>query len=112
MENAKELRGAAETLVGFQAGLPMATTLDSERILEAAVAGIPRVAMTIAEIPTAFRERAFAAAARSYQQTVRELGHTEADVQIWISAVMLRLRSHVAERRKTGLATRSTSKPS
>jgi hypothetical protein len=78
----------------------MAFTLESERILQAAVAGLPRVAMTIAEFPTALRERALEAVARSYQQTVRELGHTEADVQIWISAVMLRLRSGVAEHRK------------
>jgi hypothetical protein len=79
----------------------MAFTLESERILQAAVAGLPRVAMTIAEIPTALRERALEAVARSYQQTVRELGHTtEADTQIWISAVMLRLRSGVAEQRK------------
>ena len=78
----------------------MAFTLESERILQAAVAGLPRVAMTIAEIPIALRERALEAVARSYQQTVRELGHTEADAQIWISAVMLRLRSGVAEQRK------------
>lgn len=83
-----------------RAGEPMAFTLESERILQAAVAGLPRVAMTIAEIPTALRERALAAVARSYQQTVRELGHTETDTQIWISAVMLRLRSGVAEQRK------------
>ena len=78
----------------------MAFTLESERILQAAVAGLPRVAMTIAEIPTALRERALAAVARTYQQTVRELGHMETDTQIWISAVMLRLRSGVAEQRK------------
>ena len=54
----------------------------------------------IAGISTALRERALEAVARSYQQTVRELGHTEADAQIWISAVMLRLRSGVAEQRK------------
>ena len=78
----------------------MAFSLESERILQAAVAGIPRVAITIAQIPTAFRERALQAVARSYQQTVRELGYTEADAQIWISAVMLRLRSNVTEQRK------------
>ena len=79
----------------------MAFTLESEGILQAAVAGIPRVARTIAEIPIALRERALAAVARSYQQTVRELGdHAEADAQIWISAMMLRLRSEVAEQRK------------
>jgi hypothetical protein len=79
----------------------MAFTLETEGILEAAVAGIPRVARTIAEIPIAFREQALEAVARSYQQTVRDLGHhAEADAQIWVSAVMLRLRSEVAEQRK------------
>ena len=75
-------------------------TLESERILRAAVAGIPRVAMTIAEIPAELRERALNAVARSYQQRLRELGHTEADAQIWISAVMLRLRSQITAQRK------------
>jgi hypothetical protein len=78
----------------------MAFTLESERILQAVVSGIPRVAMTIAEIPAALRERALDAVARSYQQRLRELGHTEADAQIWISAVMLRLRSQITEQRK------------
>jgi hypothetical protein len=79
----------------------MAFTLESEGILQTAVAGIPRVARTIAEIPIALRERALEAVARSYQQTVRELSHhTEADAQIWVSAVMLRLRSEVAKQRK------------
>jgi hypothetical protein len=50
--------------------------------------------MTIAEIPAELRERA--AVARSYQQRLRELGHTEADA----SAVMLRLRSQITAQRK------------
>jgi len=78
----------------------MAFTLESERILQAVVSGIPRVAMTIAEIPAALRERALEAVARSYQQRLRELGLTEADAQIWISAMMLRLRSQITEQRK------------
>jgi hypothetical protein len=78
----------------------MAFTLESERILQAVVSGIPRVAMTIAEIPAALRERALDAVARSYQQRLRELGYTETDAQIWISAVMLRLRSQITEQRK------------
>ena len=93
------MRSGGDTRVAFEGGR-MAFSLESERILQAAVAGIPRVAMTIAQIPTAFRERALQAVARSYQQTVRELSHTEADAQIWISAVMLRLRSNVTEQRK------------
>jgi hypothetical protein len=82
----------------------MGFSSETETILRAAVAGIPRVAKTIAEIPTELREPALDAVARSYQQTVRELGHTQADAQIWISAVML-IASHVAkqeEMRVTG----------
>jgi hypothetical protein len=79
----------------------MAFTLEAESILQAAVAGIPRVARTIVEIPIALCERALEAVARSCQQTVRELSHhTEADAQNWVSAVMLRLRNEVAEQRK------------
>ena len=63
----------------------MATTLESEMILQAAVTGIPRIATTIAEIPAALRERVFAAVARSYQQTVQELGHPEVDAQFAIA---------------------------
>ena len=71
--------------------------METERILEAAVAGIPRVAKTIADIPTGLRERAFEAAERSYQQTARGLGLAEADAQVWVCAVVFRLRSQVAE---------------
>jgi hypothetical protein len=39
--------------------------------------------------------RAIKAAERGYQQTARDSGHSEADV--WISAVMFRLRSHVTQ---------------
>jgi hypothetical protein len=75
---------------------------ESEKILEQAVAGISRVAKTIAEIPTEFREQALEAAERSYQQTVRDLGYTEADAQGWISAMMFRLRKQVAEQEESG----------
>jgi hypothetical protein len=83
---------------------PMAFSSESETILQAAVAGIPRVAKAIAEIPTGLREPALEAVARSYQQTVRELGHTQADAQIWVSAVMLRLRATLQSKKKLGLA--------
>jgi len=69
----------------------------TEEILDAAVTGIPRVAKVIAEIPTEHRERALEAAERSYQQTVWNLGYTEAGAKGWIAAVMFRLRSQVAE---------------
>jgi hypothetical protein len=75
----------------------MASSSESERVLGAAIAGIPQVAKTIAEVPTALRERALQAVERSYRQTVRDLGHSEADTQVWISAMMFRLRSQVEE---------------
>lgn len=85
-------------------GGPMAFSSESEAILRAAVAGIPRVANTIAEIWTELREPALEAVARSYQQTMRELGHTQADAQIWISAVMLRLRATLQSKKKVRVA--------
>jgi uncharacterized protein YecA (UPF0149 family) len=75
----------------------MTFSTESEKILEGAVSGTSRVAKTIAEVPTEFREQALEAAERSYQQTVRDLGYTEAGAEGWISAVMFRLRSQVAE---------------
>jgi hypothetical protein len=87
--------------VGHRRG---ADSSETETVLRAAVAGIPRVAKTIAEIPTELREPALDAVARSYQQTVCELGHTQADAQIWISAVMLRLRATLQSKKKLNLA--------
>jgi hypothetical protein len=69
---------------------------ETEKILEAAVAGIPRVAKIIADFPIEFREGALEVAERRYQQTVWDLGYAEADAQGWISVVMFRLRSQVA----------------
>jgi len=43
------------------------------------------------------REQAFEAAERSYQQTARDLGYSEAAANGWISAVMFRLRGKVTE---------------
>jgi putative ABC transport system permease protein len=78
----------------------MGLNSEAEKILEAAeavVAGIPRVAKTIAEIPMEGRERAFKAAERVYQQTLRDLGYPEAAAQRWALAAMSRLRSQTVE---------------
>ena len=69
----------------------------ADDILDAAVSGIPRVAESIARISNEQREKAFKAAERSYQQTVRDLGYSQADAEGWISAVMFRLRSQVTQ---------------
>ena len=82
---------------GSSTGGPMALSSESERILEQAVAGIPRIAKVIANFPVEFREGALELAERRYQQTVCDLGYAEADAQGWISVVMFRLRRQVTE---------------
>ncbi len=75
----------------------MADGSETEKTLELAVAGIPRIAKVIADFPIEFREGALEVAERRYQQTVCDLGYAEADAQGWISVVMFRLRRQVAE---------------
>jgi hypothetical protein len=75
----------------------MVSRLEADNILEAAVTGVPRVAESIAGISSELRERAFRAAERSYQRTARDSGYSQADAQVWISAIMFRLRSEVTE---------------
>jgi hypothetical protein len=75
----------------------MVSRSEETNILDAAIAGIPRVAESIAGISSELRERAFEAAERSYLKTVRDLGYSEADAHGWISAVMFRLRGKVTE---------------
>jgi len=79
----------------------MTSSSEQEEILEAAVAGIPRVAQAIAEIPTEHRTKALGAAERSYRQTVQELGYEEGPIQSWVSAVMLRLQTEVRNQEST-----------
>jgi len=70
----------------------MTSGSERETILEAAVAGIPRVAQAIAETPAEHRAKALDAAERSYRETLQDLGYEEGPVQGWVSAVMLRLQ--------------------
>ena len=75
----------------------MASTSEEEEILEAAAAGIPRVAEVLAAIPEEDRARALDAAECSYRQTMLDLGYDEGPVQGWVSAMMLRLQAEVEE---------------
>jgi hypothetical protein len=75
----------------------MASTSEEEEILEAAAAGIPRVAEVLASIPEEDRARALDAAECSYRQTMLDLGYDEGPVQGWVSAMMLRLQAEVEE---------------
>ena len=79
----------------------MASSSEAEKILEAAVAGIPRVAEAVASIPEEDRPRALDAVEGSYRQTVRDLGYEEGPVQSWVSAVMLRLQTEVKAQEST-----------
>jgi hypothetical protein len=77
----------------------MTSGSEREEILEAAIAGIPQVAQTIADLPVEDSERAFAAAERSYQKTAESLGYEEPVAHHWVLAVMARLRQDVTKRR-------------
>jgi len=79
----------------------MAPFSEEEEILEAAVAGIPRIAEVVASIPEGDRGKALDAAARSYRETVRNLGYDEGPIQSWVSAVMLRLQTEVKKQALT-----------
>ncbi len=69
----------------------------SEEVLEAAVAGITKIAHMIAFFPAENRASAFDAAERGYLRTAKNLGGTEDLAQKWASAVMFRLREEVEE---------------
>ena len=78
----------------------MTSGSERETILEAAVAGIARVAQVIAENPAEHWAKALEAAERSYRETLQDLGYEEGLVQSWVSAVMLRLQREVKEQVK------------
>lgn len=79
----------------------MASISEAEEILEGAVAGIPRVAELVASIPEGDRGRALDAAAQSYRETVRNLGHDQGPIQSWVSAVTVRLQTEVKKQTST-----------
>ena len=70
---------------------------EREEILQAAIAGVRRVAQAIAALPEGDQERAFAAAKRTYEQTVRDLEYSDDVARSWVSAMMHRLRADVKE---------------
>ncbi len=75
----------------------MASISEEEEILEAAVAGLPRVAEVLASIPEEDRARALEAAESAYRGTVRDLGYEEGAAEAWVSAIMVRLQAEVSE---------------
>ena len=80
----------------------MASIAETEKILEAAVAGIPQVARAIfAGGPGEYREKAMAAAERSYLETAKDLGYGQVSSRNWVNGIMERLRAQVAEQELT-----------
>jgi hypothetical protein len=79
----------------------MASNLENEEMLEAAIADIPRVAQTIATMPAEHRATAFDAAERGYLRAVLDLGYGEAASRRWVAAVMSRLRVEAEKERWT-----------
>jgi len=75
----------------------MASISEEEEILEAAVTGITRVAEAVASIPEKARAKALAAVESTYRQTMLDLGYEEGPAENWVSAMMLRLQTKVAE---------------
>ena len=77
----------------------MVSNSEMEAMLEATIAGIPRVDQAIATVPAKQWARALKAAEQSYLQAVQDLGYGEAATQKWVSAVMFGLRMKVEEER-------------
>jgi hypothetical protein len=77
----------------------MSSTLDAkERVLEAAINGVSRVADVILATPGERRPKALEAAANSYRQTAQDLGYDEAEIHEWLHGLMSRLRTEIAAR--------------
>lgn len=76
----------------------MASTSEKEEILEAAVAGIQRVAEAVAASPEEVRAEALDAVENSYRRTARDFGYDEDLIQSWVSTIMLRLRAELERR--------------
>ena len=75
----------------------MASNSEESEILEAAVAGIPRVAKVVASIPEEDREKALGAAESAYRQTVWDLGYEQGPAEDWVSTIMLQIRTELKQ---------------
>jgi len=83
----------ATCLVGARVMALNFTILDAEhdKVFDAAIAGIPKVAEMIAAVPLDQRVRALDAAAQSYKRAATDLGYAEAEAEQWASDLMFRL---------------------
>lgn len=79
-------------------GCVMASNSEEEESLEAAVAGIPRIADAVAANPDGVRAKVLEAVENSYRQAAHDLGYDEERVQSWVSTIMLRLQAELERR--------------
>jgi hypothetical protein len=75
---------------------------DSERILQMAVDGIPRVAQAIPTIPIGDSARALKAVERSYCQTALDAGYSETQAEGWAAALMFQMRAEMEKQKSSG----------
>lgn len=68
---------------------------ENDKILEAAVSGLPKVVEAISAMPEKYRTQALEAAQESYRKTALGLGYTQAAADQWTAAVMAILRLRV-----------------
>ena len=73
----------------------MASNLKEEEVLEAALAGVSRVAEAIAAMPDERRVTALEAAERSYRKTAKELGYGVDRAERWAATMMVSLRAEL-----------------
>jgi hypothetical protein len=73
----------------------MTPASEQEAIVQAAIAGIPKIASAIAALPKEHHEQAFKAVEQSYRETIQNLNYPEASAKAWILAVMFSIRAEV-----------------
>ena len=73
----------------------MGSNRKAEEVLEAAVAGVSRVAEAIAAMPAESRVTALEAAERSYRNTAMELGYGLERAEQWAETMMVSLRAEL-----------------
>ena len=76
-------------------GKTMSAVLKNDEVLEAAIAGLSRVAEKIGSMPADDRARALEAAEHSYHRTAIDLGQNESEAQAWVVTVMAHLRAEI-----------------
>lgn len=73
----------------------MARVIQTESVLDAAFAGVSRVAEFIVSLPEEDWQQALTAAEQSYFKTARELGYSEEQALGWASSLLTKVQSEI-----------------